>query len=586
MATRYNYLVIGVKTATFVPLAAVIYFTEYSKWVNYFFSSSSDPVAGFIVASFVLFALGVILKRRIVATYLQLSKNNIILGSIALTFTAGLYIGGTLYYNSDPVPPYESLIAFAASYVLLRSDTRLMRLLWPLFVLLGVVPLSTLLVGPVGYPISGAMITLAMFGLFEAFLSKSIENTKENLRLLGLPALVIILSSCYWFLSLGTTTLLIILVLIPGSLLLLLVPKLGRKLQFSRVLLPAVCPGHKDTIGNGFCSICGKKFVSSKNVTSSGLVGLAIAIILLGVLLTTQIPLLTLGASPHITTFSYSGVATSVIPSAPSGWLVNGSTVLNESGDLYAIKQVYVPAYHPEVKNYTLYFALASNHPATVALGDIPGFGRGSQDLSLDGYSGELITYNASNSAIVAFTGETSFTFASGSKFLVLDEAVTYIRNFTGVNSTAADSQVVSDLNSIFLPVLQSQNTPQSWADFFDRASATMNALSGILVLILTSSCIFAVTFVLKQSDYKVDTLETRSSNLDDNEWQVLSSILARGRPLTTLEIGARKSRGDKQRDLWRDLEQILRNLDEKHLVRSTLFERGSETFSGWQVGP
>lgn len=586
MATKYNYLVIGVKAATFVPLAAVIYFTEYVRWVRYFFlSPSSDAVAGFIVASFVLFGLGIILKRKIVATYVQLSKNNIIIGSIALAFATAVYIAGTLYYNSSPVPPYESLIVFAASYVLLRSDTRLMRLLWPLFVLLGVAPLAALLAAPLGSLITGSIVALAMFGIFDLFLVRSIQGTKENLRLLGLPAFMILLAFGYWHLTLGTTILDAILVLIPASLLLLLVPRFGKMLRFSRVLLPAVCPGHKDPTREGFCTICGRKFASSKNVTSSGLAGLVIAIIVLGILLTTQIPLLTLGnPSPHITTFSYSGIASSVIPSVPSGWLVNSSNVLNESGDLYAIKQVYVPAYHPEVKNYTLYFALAPNSPTTVVFGDILGFGRSSQDMSLSGYSGQLITYNSSGSTIVGFQGKTSFTFASGSKFLVLVEAVTYVRNFTGVNSTAADSQVISDLDSIFLPVLVSQSTPHSWTDFFDRASVTLNALSSLLVLILTSACILGGTFVLEQSDSKVDTLKTRSSDLDDNEWQVLASILASGRPLTTLEIGSRRSGGDRQGDLWRNLDKILKNLEDKHVVRRTLFERRSEIFFGWQV--
>ena len=293
-----------------------------------------SSVAGFMVASFALFALGVILKRRIIGTYLQTSKSNTILGSIAVAVAAALYILGTILFSSSPVLPYESLIVFAVSYILLRSDARLIRLLWPLFALLGIAPLAPVLSIAMGNLISGLIVLLAMFGLFDAYLVRSIENTEENLRLLGLPAFIVILGLGYWFLAPRE---MFLLALIPVSLILLAAPKIGANFQYSRVRLPAICPGHRETEDSGFCVICGEKFTSTKNLTSSGLAGLVIAIIVLGILLTTQIPILMLGSSgPNVSVYSYSGVTSQAIPSTPAGWLVNSSTILRETGNQYA----------------------------------------------------------------------------------------------------------------------------------------------------------------------------------------------------------------------------------------------------------
>ncbi|MGH2638915.1 MAG: hypothetical protein ACRDF4_06495, partial [Rhabdochlamydiaceae bacterium] len=450
MATRNNRLIIAVKALTFIPLGAVIYFTQFPMWVRYyFFVDSSDHVAGFIVASFALFALGVTLKRRIISTYLQTSKNDIILGSAALAFAAALYILGTVYFLSSPVLPYESLIVFAVAYILLRSDTRLIILLWPLFALMGVAPLASVLDSAMGSLISGFIVVLGMFGLFDVYLVRSIDDTNENLRLLGLPAFVLLLGLGYWFFAPSAPPLLALVFLIPASLLLLAAPRIGPKLQFSQGVLPGECPGHREFGGSGFCEVCGRKFASMKSLTPSGLAGLVIAIIVLGILLTTQIPLLTLNVSgANTAVYSYAGVVNHALPQTPAGWLVNSSAVLVHSSNLYALKQVYVPAYHPEVRNYTLYFGLSSpgQNLTTIALGALPGFSRSAVNMQLGGYSGYLITFVSSKGLLmIAFAGKTTLRFLSGSNFYVLTESVAYIRNFTGVgNSTEAGSEVVS----------------------------------------------------------------------------------------------------------------------------------------------
>jgi len=588
LATFYNSFLIAIKAATFIPLAALIYYADYSKWLNYFFlSSASIALAGFVVASISLFLLGVVLKRKIVATYLQLSNNNIILGAIVLAFAAGLFVLGTLFSSSqDVLFAYESLISFGVAYTLLRSDVRLVKLVWPLFVLLGIAPLTLLLSEVMGGLIAGLIILLGMLGLFDAFIVGSLESVSENLRLLCLPGFMALFGFAYWLLSPAIPLLFIL--LIPASLIFLAVPKIGSWINFSPIVFSYPCPGHSNTDESGFCLTCGRKFSPMKKQTPSGFAGLIITIIVLGILLTTQIPVLILSVSgPSISAYDYSGVTSRTVPSTPNGWLVNSSAVMNKTGDLYSVEKVYVPAHHPEVKNYTMYFALAtSSQPVTVSLGEIPGFNRSSQDLNLGGYVGRLYTYNSTENVIIAYEGTTNFRYLVGSSFSLLGEGVTFVRNFTKVNSTTAQQQVISDLNSIFLPLLGAQSTPYAWTDFLFRASETLSLLSALFLIFLTSAGIFMGAFMAKQYDFKTDSFDTRASSLDDTDWRLLSTVLESPRPLTTLEIASqlKLALGGKGRESIRDTELSLETLEARNVLRRGLFERKSEILAGWQA--
>ena len=202
--------------------------------------------------------------------------------------------------------------------------------------------------------------------------------------------------------------------------------------------------------------------------------------------------------------------------------------------------------------------------------------------MTLGIYTGSLITYSNPKGFMIAFSGKTTFRFANGSNFNVLSESVAYIRNFTGVNASAAASTVVSDLNSIFMPVLEEiQSSGQAWTDFVFRASQTLSAPLGLLLAFLTSAGIVAGTFLIQRSDYRTDQIDARSSDLNDNEWKIFSLISGYPEPKTTLEIGL-DSRTNEQ-DSSDNLEHTLENLEGKRVIRMTLFERKSEIFSGWE---
>ena len=572
------------KALTFVPLAAVIYYTEYARWFSYFFASDA---AGFIVASFTLFALGVILKRRIITTYLQTSKNNIVLGSIALAVSAGIYIAGTMYSISSPVLPYESLIVFAVAYVLLRSDTRLIRLLWPLFAVLGMAPIAPLLSGPMGVLISGLIVLLGMFGLFDAFLVRSIDNTEENLRLLGLPALILFLGVGYWFAP-GEWFLVGI---IPISLFLLAAPKIGPKLRFSTVRLSEICPGHIEDEGSGFCSICGRKFTFAKNLTQSGLAGLVIAIIVLGILMTIQIPVLTVnGFGVDESTYSYSGIAYQPIPFAPNGWFFNSTEPISSSNvqDSYAFEEVIAPIYHPERANYTIYYELShvtSNPPITNSWGSKPGWNFSRVLSQFGSLQGSLITYKSPSATMLVFAGTTSGLFLGGGIFSEYTIGVSIVRAFQGTNVTEDTLIFTNDIQSLFVPSLQDQSSSSSWTIFLYEISGMFNSLASLLAMILTSSIILAGMYYIKASDTNLDSVTRKSSDLDDDSWALYSPLASSPKDeRTTLEISKIRSLANHSDIAVEPTGDLLKKLESVHLLMRTLSERGADILLAWKV--
>ena len=73
---------------------------------------------------------------------------------------------------------------------------------------------------------------------------------------------------------------------------------------------------------------------------------------------------------PYDAYYSSHGYSGTVTPATPSGWQINSTAVYREcfglkpqfAKDAYAIRQVYVPIYHPETENYTMYYELSLCH--------------------------------------------------------------------------------------------------------------------------------------------------------------------------------------------------------------------------------
>lgn len=580
----YNRLVSLTKAATFVLLALVIYFTEYPKWLSYFIGSTNHIWGGFIMAAISLSALGAILKRKIITAYAQLSKNNIILGTGTLTAAALIYVLSTiaLTFPANLLMPLESLILFGIGYILLRFDARLVRSLLPLFAIVVTVPLAPLLASSVGNLRTGAVVAILMVALFGFFLfAGSFKLRLENLKLLAFPAVMVLLA--FVFLIFGVSRW--FLFSIPAVLIVTMIPRLGEFVQ-----PPSeegqICPGHREEDGKGFCSVCGRKYYSLKRAPSSGFLGLAIALIVLALFLTIQIPLLTMGGSgPQITSYHYYGSSSQEITATPANWLVNSSAVLIQTGNTYGLKLVYVPAIHPEVKNYTMYFEVSpqNSNSSLISLGALPGLNQISSDLSLEGFTGSLITYTGPNDfCMIVFNGQTTYNFLNGSNFYPLTESVSYVRNFTGVSTATAQSEVLSDINSTFIPVLASESSAHSWADFVFRAGMTFNALSDVMLVFLSSSAIIVGTFLVKQSDYKLDSFLTRASDTDEKEWDVMSKVFLKNpKPLTLLEISTIMKAYNA--DQIGRLEKTLERLGSKSLIEKTIFVRKYEILYGWR---
>lgn len=572
-----NYTAVIMKGLTFVPLMLVAYYSAIPTWINYF---QSNHVLITLVSGFSLFALGFWVKRRIIGTYAVMSKSNLVLGLFVLAAASILYFITDLFLKS-PALTYESLLLFSAGYILARSDWRLIRLLWPLFAILVVVPFSPLIAVVMGSVVSSLVVPLVMFMFFDLYIISSVDGTNENLRLLVLPAFIVAFGALYAWLAPGTLSFLIL--FIPGSLIILWIPKIGSLLQVSPVK-PRRCEFHRDPTGDGFCISCGHRFSSPKNTVPSGMLGLLLTITILAMLLSVQVPLLGFnGSSVTDNMYSYMGTSSTVIPPTPTGWLINSTVPLSEPGDVYAAKLVYVPISQPETKNYTLYFELSPTTPYLIqgGWGDIQGWNRTQQPLVLGDFIGNMISYTSSNGFIFIFEGQTQWRFANGLNFEDLSVGVSFERNFTsGINDSTASSQLIQDIDSLFVPLFNTLAYHSSWDDFLYRASLTLDGLSGLVLIALSAGGILTGMYFMKGSDEKLSGFQTRSSELDDGDWSLVSILLKNG-SLTTPEIESNLTICDSPK---KNLEERLDFLKKTRMIQLKFIERKSEILLGWNA--
>ena len=319
-----------IKSLTLVALIIVVYRSDLPSWL----SALSDPrYATAFVGGLTLFCFGLWSKRKIIATYAELSHGNLGWGLIVLAFSAASYIYGS-YYSDEAWFHYESLVLLIMSYLVIRFDPRVVQKQVPLFAILGGSLVPSLLVDRVGYHLAGAIVAVAMLALFGAYVLRRV-------RYLVIPAMVTAIEVALWYFS--HSTLLILLVPLPIA---LLASNWMRSeiAPFERSL-ERECPEHVEGRHIGFCLACGKKYRSA-GFESSNLYGLIVLVAIMLVLILAEVPALTLaGKTSYLTTYTYAGAPEDVIPRAPNGWLTNSSSMLKTSGDTYSLQQVYVPSH-------------------------------------------------------------------------------------------------------------------------------------------------------------------------------------------------------------------------------------------------
>jgi hypothetical protein len=305
------------------------------------------------------------------------------------------------------------------------------------------------------------------------------------------------------------------------------------------------------------------------------------------ILLFASVPALAfVGGVPYDAQYKPQGYSTSPILATPSGWQVNSTTVQKFPGiDLYAVVKVYVPLFHPETKNYTVYYEVATGLPASSAPsgGDIVGWNRISNDFMQYGpYQGYVTTYTTSGRVMLSYQGKTQMLFVNGGTFQEYYVGLGFVRVFSNSNVTADSSEFLGDIKAVWLPAVNADASYSTWTSFLGR---TYDGAVFVTPFLLIVSSIGVMLWFLAQAskrDERLDRFLTLSSVQSQSSWSTLSRLLARKNHAgTPLDLASEKS-GEP-----RDPEAIgasLGNMEQQRLVKRLIAEAGPELVLVWKA--
>jgi hypothetical protein len=565
------------KMLTLVPILVAVYYFDLPKFLVAFTTLAN--LSYFLIAVS-LFVLGVVLKRRILGVRLELSRISFTWGVFLLVIAFFLYVYGS--YSADSLwYHYESLLVLAVGYVALRVGAGILRALSPLLAILAL-----------AFPAAGLVPTgvdQLLFFLLSADLSFILFLSFAGLRLkaMAISVAILILGFLGWY---GSAALIpngavILVLLIPSPLLFLAIPRV-RRFMYLPAASPAIAhPDHR-ILANGFCSICGLKVSRAKVSDNFGLWGLLAVLGVAALILFSSVPVLAIVNNvpydAHYTTSSYTRAVT---PATPSGWQVNSTFFYTNQNYSYAIRQVYVPLYHPETENYTMYYELSllplvSNGPSG---GDIPDFNTTSTvDMQFGPFQGSLTVYSASGLVMLAYQGRTSMLFFTGSGFQEYNVGVGFVREFENTNMSSATSQFFGDLDALWLPAFTADVAYSSWASTLYALDQAALTLYPFLLLAASVMGMGWVAYRASRSDERLDRFLTLASAQPEEYWPYLSGLLNRSHRMGTGEELSLAAPGTQMPDAER-VDSSLRELERRRLVRRSLVERGADIVSVWR---
>jgi hypothetical protein len=260
---------------------------------------------------------------------------------------------------------------------------------------------------------------------------------------------------------------------------------------------------------------------------------------------------------------------------------------LSPKGDAYAIKQVYVPSYHPETENYTLYYELSSGvTPITNSWEAMPGWNQSSAVSSaLSPLNGRIITYVSPRVVLLVFVGASQMYFSNGTTFEPLFVGVSVTREFRGTTVANATAEFSSDLQALFLPTFSSETYYSAWTGYFFRVSQTATAVEGLLALMSSAGLIVWGAYRVELSDTRRDGFVTAASGADDEDYSLLADQLkGRRSKRTGNEIADMAGVGQENMQGLRRICHSLQKLERDGLMKSVLVETGPDLTLEWKV--
>jgi hypothetical protein len=184
---------------------------------------------------------------------------------------------------------------------------------------------------------------------------------------------------------------------------------------------------------------------------------------------------------------------------------------------------------------------------------------------------------------MLAYQGTTNMLFLDGGQFVNYYVGFGFSREFRNSNVSADTTQFLGDLNALWLPGITRDASFSGWTNFLYTLDQ-----GGLLVttfLLLTSSLALVAWAAYRASllDEGLDRFLTIASAQTEESWSYLSSLLKRAHHAATgqeLALGAGLSSPPETERL--DL--LLRELEQRRLVRRLLTERGRDIVSVWRT--
>ncbi len=569
------------KMLTFVPIVVAVYYFDLAKFETVFTSLSLLP---FFVLTLSVFGFGVVLKRRVLAARFELSGVSFPWGVGLLVVSAALYVYGS-YSNDVTWYHYESLYVLILAYTALRIGPGILRALAPL---LAILPLSFLPLALMPDLVHQELLAFLAADCVALFF---LVYARLQLRAVLLPTLGSALALLGWFAYTESFPVhyQYLDLLIPVPLLVGLIPPIRRFVSLRGAPL-SMCSGH-NVFPDGFCAICGLKVARARTGENFGLWGLLAVLGFAFLLVLGSIPALALvNGTPYEAQYTPQGATGIPTPMTPSGWQVNSSMPEKLGsgflGEIYSINETFVPIFHPETKNYTMYYELAvagppaSSGPFGV---DLPGYNRTLDELVPFGpFQGHLNGYVAPGKVFITYHGTTYMDFLIGGRESKYAVGLGFTRVFHNSNITQDTAQFLADLNQLWLPNIESDVSYSAWSLFISNLEFGAQSIQPSVVTIVSIAVLFFVAYRATLSDDRLDRFLGLAPLEPTGRWSILSRLLGRRSRLGTgQELASSASRGDTPSD---SLVKSLQELENRRLVRRDLVERGPELVSVWRV--
>jgi hypothetical protein len=566
----------AIKLSVLPLLAIILYYHDLDNITLASFGVLSGKGLGFMIAAISLTASGVLLKRSIIAQYSTVSKVSYLWGTTVLILSLGLYVWGSYQQVLVNLYHYESLLLFVSAYILLRFNSRTIRTVFPLFLLLSLLPLPFLISAPVNgwhylEPFLAASILVISYSFLLRFSSGSV------LVSLSMAALSVI---CWFFPSLyllGFANL--------GIAIIQADRRFNKIFGLKKSTGSKKCPSHTRINYLGFCYSCGEQ-VQKSGYSTWNISGLIMIVMIVLILMQIRIPLLTFQDNyPFLSTATYYGWQITTLPATPQGWLKYSSETNVVPGDTYSVQMVVVPSYLPETKNYTLIYETSPSILNFISsIRASPGYNWSVTSYQLHGEQGRLIVGIGREVNLMYYTVSSTSLFINTSDFISLNTGLTIERQFPPGNISSETSAFLADVSSL-LGSTDYQSLAASWTHW---AESTLYDFKSSIELILAlasigtiSSVTYAILFVNRRHLKSIQ----EASMLSGADWALLSmiSMLNKSRAVG-MEIAKTVGSMGNQFEFLDKITSSLASLERKGLLKGVIYENGDTIMMTWKV--